>query len=622
LNIVHVCRQYYPSVGGLEAVVEALAKIQLKAGHKVRVVTLNRIFGTPGVQLAGIEDIDGVEIIRIPFFGSDRYPIAPSVLRHIRNADIVHVHAIDFFFDFLALTRRLHRKPMIATTHGGFFHTRFAARLKRLWFATITRMTSRAYDAIAACSLPDRDMFGRIAPRTVRLIENGVEVDKFRGLGAPGLPSMIYFGRLAPNKALDRLLRWFAAVHRRRPEWTLTIAGRPGGVTVDWLRAEIGKLAIEGAVSIVPSPDDEQLSALIARSGVYVCASRHEGFGLAAVEAASAGLLPVLSDVPAFAATVARLGVGLLLDFDAPEREAERFLSEWRDPLPGETRAMIDGAASVYGWEQAAARYQRLYDDVLHGDRRIGNIRVNVIARSQAIARIRSHLARRDPLTVAFCNAHTVNTARVDPAFARAMQSALVLNDGIGIDIASRMLFGRPFPDNLNGTDLVPALLEAEERPLRLFLLGSAPGVAERAACAIRRRFPAHIIVGLHHGRFATSEEEAVVSEIIAARPDLLLVGMGHPRQEIWAARFAGRIGAVVMCIGAYLDFAAGIVPRAPMWMRRARIEWVYRLLQEPRRLAGRYLLGNVAFLCSVAMQRLGGGIRSLPEDEAAAAPR
>ena len=118
--IVHVVRQFHPGVGGLENVVYELASAQVSAGHRVRVVTLNRLFNAANRQrLPATETFEGIEIVRIPYFGSSRYPIAPSVLRHIRSADLVHVHAIDFFFDYLAgrnrsMAARLSLPPMAA----------------------------------------------------------------------------------------------------------------------------------------------------------------------------------------------------------------------------------------------------------------------------------------------------------------------------------------------------------------------------------------------------------------------------------------------------------------------------------------------------------------------------
>jgi alpha-1,3-mannosyltransferase len=130
MRVFHVVRQFWPSVGGLEDVVGQLARAQTARGWTVKVVTLNRVFGAPDKLLAAHEDNAGVAIERLPYSGSPRYPLTPGILGAIGEADLLHIHAIDFFFDFLAWTRIFHGKPLVATTHGGFFHTQAHARLK------------------------------------------------------------------------------------------------------------------------------------------------------------------------------------------------------------------------------------------------------------------------------------------------------------------------------------------------------------------------------------------------------------------------------------------------------------------------------------------------------------
>ena len=242
---------------------------------------------------------------------------------------------------------------------------------------------------------------------------------------------------------------------------------------------------------------------------------------------------------------------------------------------------------------------------------RIGPVSILVQDQPAAIERIRAMIGAPGPRIVAFCNAHTVNLARRDPAFALALSTMTVLNDGMGVDIGRHVLEGARFPANLNGTDFTPALLAAEDRPLRLFLLGSPPGVADRAGAVLSVQFPRHRIVGTRHGFFEVAEGDAVARQIAGAGADLVLVGMGQPRQEMWAAAHAATSGAVVLCIGAYLDFAAGVVPRAPAFVRRLRIEWLYRLAQEPRRLVHRYLVGNAVFVADVLRDRLRAENRS-----------
>ena len=151
MRIVHVVRQFHPAVGGMEDVVKALASAQIRGNHQVRVVTLDRIFNAPkAARLPRFENLGGIEVVRVPYVGSKRYPIAFSAIRHIRDADIVHVHGIDFFFDYFAWTAPFHRRRLVVSTHGGFFHTGFAARLKQFYFKTVTRLSLSRYAAVAA----------------------------------------------------------------------------------------------------------------------------------------------------------------------------------------------------------------------------------------------------------------------------------------------------------------------------------------------------------------------------------------------------------------------------------------------------------------------------------------
>ncbi|MFC6152579.1 WecB/TagA/CpsF family glycosyltransferase [Nocardioides yefusunii] len=199
---------------------------------------------------------------------------------------------------------------------------------------------------------------------------------------------------------------------------------------------------------------------------------------------------------------------------------------------------------------------------------------------------------------VAFLNAGSANLAAADPFYRRLLSSFVVLNDGIGLDIAARWSHGRTFPANLNGTDFVPYLLGRSDRSLRIHLVGGRPGVAEAAARVLAERFPRHEIVGAQHGYFTGRETDEVVARVAESRADVLLVAMGNPVQERFVAAYFDDLDVgLAIGVGALLDFLSGRVSRAPHWMRRMRVEWVWRLAQEPRRLWSRYLVGNVVFL-------------------------
>lgn len=237
--------------------------------------------------------------------------------------------------------------------------------------------------------------------------------------------------------------------------------------------------------------------------------------------------------------------------------------------------------------------------------RNIGGVEILVGDRDIALAAILSAIRDKKPEIWAFCNAHTVNCARSDPAFRVALPTIRFLNDGVGINIASRMLYGVGFPENLNGTDLTPQLLARLPAEQSVFLLGSAPQIAEVAARTLQRQFPLLQIAGAHHGFFSLADETAIADQIRASNAALVLVAMGNPLQELWAARNAERIGIPLICVGAFLDFSAGVVRRSPAILQRAKLEWAFRLAQEPRRLARRYLIGNATFLAAVIRQRL-----------------
>ena len=373
LRIVHVVRQFAPSVGGLETVVARLASLQRERfGHDARVVTLDRVFRENGPRLPANEVVDGVPVTRLAWRGSPRYPLCPQVLGAIRDADLVHVHAIDFFFDWLAATRWLHGRPMVASTHGGFFHTAYASRLKRLWFDTITRTSSLAYRRILATSENDGEVFRRIAGDRVVVIENGADLERQRDAACRQIvPTLLFFGRWSTNKGIDRLLSLFAQLKAIDPEWRLIVAGRPYDLTRDDLARSAARLGVDAAVEFHESPSDAELRALMTQASYFACLSRHEGFGIAAIEAMSAGLVPLLSDIPPFRKIVEQSGCGLVLPTtadDASPRDAVLAMQRLHETLrdtgnPQRSRGMR--FAERYEWSTVADRFDQQYREVL-----------------------------------------------------------------------------------------------------------------------------------------------------------------------------------------------------------------------------------------------------------------
>lgn len=214
----------------------------------------------------------------------------------------------------------------------------------------------------------------------------------------------------------------------------------------------------------------------------------------------------------------------------------------------------------------------------------------------------RSGPARR----VMYANAHVLNQSMSSPALRAALRRAdLVYCDGYGVVLAARAL-GVRVPHRMTGADWIwslAALCESSGRSL--YLLGAEPGVAGRAATRLARAHPRLRLVGTHHGFVApgTAENDRLIDDIVAREPDIVLVGMGSPEQELWVDRYAERLGgAVVWTVGGLFDYISGRRPRAPRWLADNGLEWIFRLAVEPRRTWRRYLLGNPLFLARVAV--------------------
>lgn len=234
-------------------------------------------------------------------------------------------------------------------------------------------------------------------------------------------------------------------------------------------------------------------------------------------------------------------------------------------------------------------------------------VRIDNTTRDGAIRTIESTLTGLTPqVTLSFVNADCLNKATHSEDYRKALAaSTMVLSDGIGLKIAGSWL-GRNIRQNVNGTDLFPELCELlNARGASLYLYGARPEVVQELAWRIGEQYPQIYLCGAEDGYHA--KPEVVAQQIGAARPDVLLVAMGAPQQDIFIHRYRDVLCTkVAMGVGGLFDFYSGRVPRAPQWMRDAGLEWVYRFLQEPQRMWRRYLIGNGLFLARVWAEKFG----------------
>lgn len=236
-------------------------------------------------------------------------------------------------------------------------------------------------------------------------------------------------------------------------------------------------------------------------------------------------------------------------------------------------------------------------------------VAIDDLTMDEAIGRIEALIRAGEPSYVVTPNVDHLVMLQEDPAFRAAYGgAALVLADGVPLLWASRLL-GTPLRAKVSGSDLFPAFAPvAAARGYRLFFLGGRPGAADRAAAILKARHPGLVVCGTCCPPFGFERDPEADARVVAAvreaAPDVLFVGLGAPKQELWLHRHRADLGVPVsLGVGASFEMTAGLVSRAPRWMQRAGLEWTWRLAKEPRRLWRRYLLRDSRFLYYLARQ-------------------
>lgn len=369
MRLLHICRQYYPSVGGVERFVAELSTRLVGRGHTVEVATLNRLW-RDRERLAAYEVVNGIPVHRVPFVGGALFFVAPAVIRLASGFDILHIHNTDFFLDYTAATRLVHRRPFVVSTHGGFFHTTDYDALKRLYLAVFTRWSLRAAAVVIPNSPGDERRFATYARCAVR-IDNAINYRAFASASRqPVRGQLITVGRLSPNKNVKGLLRVFAKAHSVRPDLSLTVVG--DGALRGELQAEASLLGIAEAVRWRGEIDDAALRAELSRAEVFVSAAKYEGFGLAALEAMAAGVVPVVNRIEAFQDVIDDGRSGFLADYGDPDAAATTLLEIVG--LPQERRLGLSknaqSKASEFDWEKALPRFEEVYRRAFHAGQR------------------------------------------------------------------------------------------------------------------------------------------------------------------------------------------------------------------------------------------------------------
>ena len=217
-------------------------------------------------------------------------------------------------------------------------------------------------------------------------------------------------------------------------------------------------------------------------------------------------------------------------------------------------------------------------------------VRVDSLSMEECLEKVKQAVLSGASIRIVTANPELIYKAAADNKLRQLVNSAdLVVADGVGVLWAARQL-GHGLPERVTGIDLVLRILEeANKHGWRIFLLGSKPGVAEKAVLNQQKKY-SKIVFGCHHGYFTAEQQPLLLKRIENFAPDILLVGMGAPKQEYWTAANGG-LARVSIGVGGTFDVLAGLVKRAPVFVRNLKLEWLYRLLTQPSRLKRQAIL-------------------------------
>lgn len=370
IKVAHILRHYLPHEDSIEDAVRSIALQQLQnLEQQSCIITLNHST-QPNQRIAFRENIEGIDILRLPFYGSTRHPICPNILRELSKYDLIHVHGMDFLYDFFAATKWIHKRPLVVSTHAEHLDAKFESRAAQTYFNTITRLSTAAYDRVIATSDNDSEIFGKIIHKPkLSLIKNGVDTEKFSDQSAIELqPTLLYFGRWSANKRLHDSLRFFAQLREVDDRWHLIIAGRESDNTLNDLVALVESLRLEHHVTLAPNPSDDEIKDLMQQASYFFHLSDQENFGLAPIEGMSAGLTPILSDIAPFTRIIENSGIGFAFNRERNSQEAIRKLLQLHDQgedAYAQRRLAAMEFAKGFAWTKVADHYQDVYEEII-----------------------------------------------------------------------------------------------------------------------------------------------------------------------------------------------------------------------------------------------------------------
>jgi exopolysaccharide biosynthesis WecB/TagA/CpsF family protein len=504
-----------------------------------------------------------------------------------------------------------------------------SVRVATLPLSISFRRAARSSALVLATNHETDHFLSRAGSRNVRLfLDSGIPSSFISDQPAPARRdrpfTLLWVGRMERRKALPLALE--ALAQNQDLNTKLLIAG-DGEMRTEW-EQYARRLHLVNRVEFLGHVLWNEMARLYENADALIFTSLRDSFGTQVLEAMGHGL-PIL--------TLNHQGVGTFVPQDAgikvPVTYPEQTLAGLAEGIrrlalfPEERRKMGEAAlayAKTQTWERRAEYMSKLYEEVLPRPIRgvvksrfisatfhaLG-VRTHAVQMEQVIEQMQGWIRERDAChSIAATSMHGIVEAQHDPSFKELLnETDLVVPDGMPLVWLGRRR-GHTLPRRVYGPDLLLAFCEESAgRGYRHFFYGGEPGVAERLAESLKTRFPGLKVVGTCSPPFrplSANEDAEMVEMINRAKPDVLWVGLGAPKQERWMHEHKDRLRVPVLVgVGAAFDLLSGRQKQAPCWMREHGFEWLFRLLQEPRRLWRRYLVYGAQFIAYLALDGL-----------------
>ncbi len=362
MKILHISHHFWPCIGGTEKYIMDLCLEQKKKKNTVEVVCLNKCSGSKK-KLKGTETIKGIKINRIPFWDLRLYKVALKVTEFIEGFDLIHVHGIGFFSDFILAKKNQHKKPIVISTHGGIYHTNKKSLIKKFYSDVWLNHHLKKADAIIADSENDFDQFKKISKKVV-LVQNAVDTKKFVYKGKKDFNKLIFVGRISKNKRIDLLINRFAEVAEKFPDKKLEIIGEDFDGIVKELKTKVKEKKMEKKVFFRGKISEKKLIKKVKKAGFHLSASEYEGFGMAIIESIAAGTIPIVNNIKAFRELVKEDKTGYLIDFK--EKNSLKKVFEKKEKTLNKISKNCIKEAKNYSWKEKVKEIEKIYKNCIN----------------------------------------------------------------------------------------------------------------------------------------------------------------------------------------------------------------------------------------------------------------